>query len=127
MSFVDPGFAVGVAGFAAAGAGALTSAGGAGASATGAGVSVLTPDFAARILARISAVDSFGSDMTLHALETDRARWARSKGEVKRGRILATHFPTGNLCESRSSQISQTQDRPENHVLMPENLRGDER
>ena len=127
MSFVDPGFAVGVAGFAAAGAGVLTSAGGAGASAAGVGASALAPDFAARILARISAVDSFGSDMTLHALETDRARWARSKGEVKRGRILATHFPTGNLCESRSSQISQTQDRPENHVHRPENLRGDER
>ena len=127
MSFVDPGFAVGVAGFAAAGAGVLTSAGGAGASAAGVGASALAPDFAARILARISAVDSFGSDMTLHALETDRARWARSKGEVKRGRILATHFSTGNLCESRSSQISQTQDRPENHVLRPENLRSDER
>ena len=65
--------------------------------------------------------------MTLHALETDRARWARSKGEVKRGRILATHFSTGNLCESRSSQISQTQDRPENHVLRPENFRSDVR
>ncbi len=127
MSFVDPGFAAGALGFAAAGAGALTSAGGAGASAAGAGASLLAPDLAARILARISAVDSFGSDMTLHALETDRAHWAQPKGEVERARILATDLPTSNLYELPSRQISQTQDRQENHVLRPENLRGDER
>ena len=126
MSPVDPGFAAGAA-FGAAGAGVASAAAATGASAAGAGASLLTPDLAARILARISAVDSFGSDMTLHALETDRAHWARSKGEVKRARILATHFQAGNLCELPSRQISQTQDRLEKHVPSSENLDGDER
>lgn len=70
----------------------------------------------------ISAVDSFGSDMTLHALKTDHARWAQSGGEGKRGRILATESRSGNLDESRRCQISQTQDRPKIDVLKHGNL-----
>lgn len=131
MSDVAPGFAAGAA-FEATGAG-VTSTGGvsaaavgaAGAGASEAGVPAAAPDFSARILARISAVDSFGSDMTtLRTLKKDRACWAQSRGEVKRGRILATALRGGNLCESLSPEISQSQDLPQNRVLSRENQIG---